>query len=110
MGVFFIIKCSEMALSAQNSQMPGQKIFIFRTHTGWWDIMHPEIGLKCCSGPIFFKTPPTLKNDEQHDKVMAKNVIFTKSPNCKQKFSKIQKFFFSDFSPHSGLHSMSWKH
>ena len=56
--------------------------------------MHPEIGLKCCSGPIFFKTPPTLKNDEQYHVVMAIIVIFTKSPKCKQKFSKIQNFFF----------------
>ena len=55
--------------------------------------MHPEIGLKCCSGPIFFKTPPTFKNQELNQVVMAKNVIFTKSQKCKQKFLKIQNFF-----------------
>ena len=68
------------------------KIFIFYKHTGWWQNTPPDIGLKCCSGPIFFKTPPTLKNQELCQVAMAKNVIFTKFQKCKQKFLKIQIF------------------
>ena len=93
MWVNFITLWCQRPLSAPNSYRPGPKNFIFRNRTRRWQKMTPEVVLKCCSGPEFFKTPPFLKNRAQHHIILAKNVIFTKQQKCKQKFSKF-KFFF----------------